>query len=966
MTFRAVTFLLVLFASFQLQAQTGKDWAKVAIEDLAHIDWTYDVLKEYLLFRPDAQSVPAAKVAALMLFTGAGGFEGWVHDKAPRSGDIRMTGPYVDLSAVPSMADGKPADAAQVATFAATAGVGYMTHSRVRLYYSPGVVSWLEGGRKGAIPDGEMIVKQMYFDNPASPSVPPTQIAGWAVMFKDSRVTKDGWLWFLYFLPGNPTFGVPFVAAQYGLSFCLSCHAGTEHDPGQINQMTFADISNIEGKGEQYTYVGPSPSIIATSDKKAFYAGHGTLDINSANDLKASLAALKAVKVKDPKLIKAIEEMVATLAATKAGGPSVFTLPLAAPNPATVALYGTSGGKSSFKNFPGSLFADHVVPGPDGPAQFEASDSCRGCHDISALLGGRDPAMLATDPATAKQYNLSPYGEWSASIMGLAGRDPIFHAQLESERAMRPEIADNISNLCLSCHQVMGQRQFHLDNKGSDKLFTSKYTYVSPSSTFLAPENQSPARWGGLARDGVSCLVCHQVTPEGLGDSSTFTGKFNVAAPGSVFGPFADADIKPYYMEQALGIKPKQGAQITSSALCGSCHTIVLPILPRHGATPKDFKNPPLGTAHEQTTYLEWLNSDYNDERPDNPLGRSCADCHMPATFETNPKQPLEFTIANVEDENFPPVPNRAEGSLITPVPKKGYRRHTLVALNGVAQNMFQQFATELGVTNTNPGTVLTAVPRLQLAAEETIRMGRDQTVRLAVGKPETVDGNLEVAVQIENLAGHKFPSGVGFRRAFIRFGAFDAGGSVLWQSGSTDAAGVILGPDAKPLPSEFAQTCDKIQPDYKVVSSESQVQIFSERVANNEGKLTTSFLGIKTHCKDNRMLPLGWKPNGPNAKITAPYAKGGKQILNPKNPGGKIVSYRMPLAQVANAVRFEATLVYQSIPPFYLKDRFGADGTSGKGPSRERLKYMVNHLNLAETPFRGWGFDVVTAASAR
>ena len=39
--------------------------------------------------------------------------------------------------------------------------------------------------------------------------------------------------------------------------------------------------------------------------------------------------------------------------------------------------------------------------------------------------------------------NLSPYGEWRASPMGLAGRDPIFFAQLQSEtnnlpRADRP------------------------------------------------------------------------------------------------------------------------------------------------------------------------------------------------------------------------------------------------------------------------------------------------------------------------------------------------------------------------------------------------------------------------------------------------------------------------------------------------------------------------------------------------
>ena len=940
---------------------SDRDWSKVALKDLPKIDWTYDLLRDYLLDRPDGQTVPVGKIAALMLFMSTGGFEDWVHDKVPRSGDIRMTGPFIDLNAVPTLNDGKPADATQVATFEQLAGIGYMTHSRVRIYYSPEVVTWLENSRQGVIPDGGMIVKQMYFADPASPTVSPTEVAGWAVMFKDSRVTKDGWLWFLYFLPNNPTFGVPFVSAQYGLSFCLSCHAGTEHKPGQVNQMTFADISNIQGNSKQYTYVGPSTSLIATTNTQAFYAGHGTLDLNSAHELQAVLDELDPSDAKNSRLVTAIEDMLTTLKATRKNSSPPIVSPLKEPNPATVALLGKSGGASSFRNFPNNLFADHGVPGPDGPEQFETSDSCRGCHDISLLLGGLDPAMMVTDPATAQQFNLSPYGEWSASMMGLAGRDPIFYAQLESERAMRPEIADDIANLCLSCHQVMGQRQFHID-QGDATPFTTEYSYINPQNLLLAPEEQNPARWGGLARDGVSCMVCHQITPEGLGEPGTFTGHFNVAPPGSIFGPFADADIKPYYMEQALGITPKYGAQISSSELCGSCHTIVLPVLPRHGATRDEFEHP-TETVHEQSTYLEWLNSDYNVKTSGNARGQSCQDCHMPDTFRTAPDTPLEFVIANVEDETFPSVPNRADGALITPTPKKGFKRHTLVALNGFAQNMFMQFPGELGVAIADPGTVLTAVPRLQLANEETIEMGRNQTARLSVGTPVAAGDALEVAVTLENLVGHKFPSGVGFRRAFIRFQALDTAGNPVWQSGDINAAGQIVGPDGQPLTSETATTCDGVQPDYDLITAESQVQIFSERIANNEGRLTTSFLGIKTHCKDNRMLPLGWQPDGPYADVTAPYAKIGKQITHPQTPGRKTIVYRMPKARVANAVRYEATLFYQAIPPYYLTDRFGGDGTS-MGPDRQRLKFMVNHLNLENSPFENWAFALLSAGS--
>src|SRR5215204_5398812 len=49
---------------------------------------------------------------------------GWVRDKG-----VRDTGPFID-------------------------GTYYGTHPAVRIYYSPGVIRWLQDGRKGPVPDG--------------------------------------------------------------------------------------------------------------------------------------------------------------------------------------------------------------------------------------------------------------------------------------------------------------------------------------------------------------------------------------------------------------------------------------------------------------------------------------------------------------------------------------------------------------------------------------------------------------------------------------------------------------------------------------------------------------------------------------------------------------------------------------------------------------------------------------------
>ena len=70
------------------------------------------------------------------------------------------------------------------------------THPAVRIYYSPAVMTWLAKGRDDELPDGAMIVKEMYSPGPAArwegqPLVP----ASWTVMIKDAKGSHDGWFW---------------------------------------------------------------------------------------------------------------------------------------------------------------------------------------------------------------------------------------------------------------------------------------------------------------------------------------------------------------------------------------------------------------------------------------------------------------------------------------------------------------------------------------------------------------------------------------------------------------------------------------------------------------------------------------------------------------------------------------------------------------------------------------------------
>lgn len=207
-------------------------------------------------------------------------------------------------------------------------------------------------------------------------------------------------------------------------------------------------------------------------------------------------------------------------------------------------------------------------------------------------------------PATEDQamIDLSPYGEWNWSMMGFAGRDPIFYAQLESEVSIHNsgDLPETIQNLCFRCHGVMGQRQFHLDDAGD--TFTRDIVHV----TDPADPN---CKYGALAREGISCMVCHQIVDEGKPTQETMTGQFDVAPAGAegngisrIFGPFEDPATLP--MVSSLGMKPLHGEPIKTSRLCGSCHTIYLPIFDADGNQ--------VGSDFEQTTYQELVKNPEN------------------------------------------------------------------------------------------------------------------------------------------------------------------------------------------------------------------------------------------------------------------------------------------------------------------------------------------------------------------
>jgi len=332
--------------------------------------------------------------------------------------------------------------------------------------------------------------------------------------------------------------------------------------------------------------------------------------------------------------------------------------------------------------------------------------------------------------------------------------------------------------------------------------------------------------------------------------------------------------------------------------------------------------------------------------------------------------------IANIESEDFAPTTHRLPDASIALTPRTDYRRHSLHGLNVFLNEMFQQFPLLLGVRQIDYMGLTTTQPGLITAAQSMLRMAQHESAEIALSDVRRSGDGLAVTVHVTNKTGHFLPSGVGFRRLFIEFVAEDASGKALWASGRTDALGFLLdGTSERRLATENGVAQREFQPHYQRITQGDQVQIYQELIKDSAGFLTTSFLRRVQPVKDNRLRPRGFDPKqfldnpSPYIRLLGEVegeAANDPHYTDPSLTGSDDVRYeiRLPPADLARVARVRATLYSQSIPPFYLQQRF-ADAKAGPAQSDEiqRLYYLTSHLNTtAGAPIENWKLPLVTA----
>lgn len=510
-------------------------------------------------------------------------------------------------------------------------------------------------------------------------------------------------------------------------------------------------------------------------------------------------------------------------------------------------------------------------PLPDGVSLqhdvFATGRVCGDCHSASA-----------TSSANRDEQNrpVDLFEWWSASAMGNSARDPLFRAVLASEQARAPAAAEAISTVCLTCHAPMAK--LALSHAGTLPATLTNTVYAD-----------GPV--GALARDGISCTLCHQVQPANFGLEASFSGGFELDSSRRIYGPYSAPFANP--MVARSGFTPTEGRHVQESALCGTCHVLATEALTEAGQATGH-------TMGEQLTYLEWRRSAFTTEGGGTSPA-SCQDCHMPDGRDDG--QPLSTRLARrPEGSDFPQVASRAP-----------FSRHGFSGGNTVLPRLLRSGRVLLRPVASDAS--------LEAAEARNAELLRRRTAKVTLSNVTRVGGVGHVTVKVENLAGHKLPSGYPSRRLFLEVQVLDGAGQRQSAAGVVDAQGRLLGADGRPLPGELVG--GPTQPHRDLVSGADSPAVWESVMQDDHGQPSFSLLAAAGYLKDNRLLPRGHVDSSTGPRSTAPVGVSDPNFV----AGGDTVEVSLPAPLTG---RLEVRLHYQSFSPRFLEEQLGRPTPEG------------------------------------
>jgi len=475
---------------------------------------------------------------------------------------------------------------------------------------------------------------------------------------------------------------------------------------------------------------------------------------------------------------------------------------------------------------------------------------------------------------------IEPYRNWQGSMMAQSGRDPLMYAAM----AIANQDAPHAGETCIRCHMPKGW----LEGRS-------------------APEDATATTADD--RQGVQCSVCHRLVDPVGGAGSPAEDAAILGALTQPVTTIGNAQMVvdpqqrlrgPFDIVADLGGNPHPKSTLVSpyhesSELCGTCHNVKNPLFTRNMGGEYELNTFDLAgdlslAFPEQSTYDEWLNSQY-----------ATTGVYAPQFAGAGAGVEGDYTVSTCQSCHMPRIPGKDAS---TGIFRQNMPLHSMVGANTFVPRIIPlhpAFGGEVDADILEQGAQ---------AAEEMLR-------RAATVSATIENGNL--TVRVTNETGHKLPTGYPEgRRMWLQVRAFDAERNVVLSSGRYSFAdATIAGYGAHPLDEDY-------DPHLQVWEA---LHGMSEDVAAAAGldpEADFHLILNNVREKDNRIPPRGFT-NAAYAAVDAhpigdTFADGQywDDVVYPVGP---------------DAVAAEVTLYYQTTSREYVEFLRDENITNAAGP---------------------------------
>ena len=228
--------------------------------------------------------------------------------------------------------------------------------------------------------------------------------------------------------------------------------------------------------------------------------------------------------------------------------------------------------------------------------------------------------------------------------------------------------------------------------------------------------------------------------------------------------------------------------------------------------------------------------------------------------------------------------------------PRAGFSRHTFVGGNFFMQRIMNQHRGDLSIPS--------SPSEMEAAAVRTVAHLQTKAATIAITDLAVRNGRVEADIAVENLGGHKLPTGYPSRRVWLHVTVRDRNGRTIFESGAFNPDGSIAGNDND-------QDATRFEPHYIEIRDPNQVQIYESVLGDPQGKPTTGLLTALRFIKDNRLLPRGFDKQTADKDV----AVIGEAMSDPDfGDAGDTVRYLVDAGSAQGPFQVDAELWYQPI----------------------------------------------------